>query len=73
MTALSAERYITMNDFTKEELQHLRACISCTIVTGYAPDAEVLQLMRNKINSLIDNYDAEAIEAGHCEKCGHVQ
>ena len=50
-----------MNEFTKEELEQIQAC------GHYSME------LRNKIQDIIDGYDAEVIEAWHCEKCGHVQ
>lgn len=46
----------TMNDLTKEELQHLKACVSCTLLTGYSPSVQICDDLYVKLQSLIDNY-----------------
>lgn len=63
-----------MNDFTKKELQ-----IMLLDMNGYAKSHLPLKespshrALREKIQSMIDIYDAIKIDVWHCEKCGHVQ
>lgn len=45
-----------MNDFTKEELEHLSTCISLTLSNGYFPFGETGNDLYKKIQSIIDNY-----------------
>jgi hypothetical protein len=60
-----------MNDFTKHELEVLRN--DTLIAIKFDDESPVRLLLVNKIQSLIDNYDAQVIPVWHCEKCGHVQ
>lgn len=53
-----------MTDFTKEELEEIKYCLH--FVHGDCSFEEKLQ-------SMIDSYDAEVVAVWHCEKCGHVQ
>lgn len=62
-----------MNEFTKEELMHLEACVSCIWLTGYSPSVQICDDLQAKLQFLIDNYDVQVIPVWHCEKCGHVQ
>lgn len=55
-----------MNDFSKEELCKLMRAILWV-------DHDHDKQLANKIQSMMDNYDAKVIKAWHCEKCGHVQ
>lgn len=63
-----------MNDFTKEELQiiHLDMTIYAE-KTHLLKESPSHKALRDKIQSMIDNYDAKVIEVWHCEKCGNVQ
>lgn len=60
-----------MNDFTKEELMNINDAIlySALLVSR----EKILLTIREKIQSMIDNYDAKVIQIWHCEKCGHIQ
>lgn len=60
-----------MNDFTKEDLKDLLKCISIVVIDFGT--SNILEQLKKKIESMIDNYDAKIIESWHCEKCGHVQ
>lgn len=60
-----------MNDFTKDELKDLLSVINESITVGTQP--ECIHILRDKIQSMIYDYDAQVIQAWHCEKCGHVQ
>lgn len=60
-----------MNDFTKDELQKILNFIEHRKQDSY--DDMRFSTIINKIQSLIDIYDAQIIPAWHCEKCGHVQ
>jgi hypothetical protein len=67
-----------MNEFTKEELNLLFDAISDCIDSLYTENHscniyEFTNSIKSKLKFLIDNYDAQVIEAWHCEKCGHVQ
>jgi hypothetical protein len=64
-----------MNEFTQDELIKLKNGLeylpnSVSISSDYWNEC---QKIINKINFIIDNYDAQVIDAWHCEKCGHVQ
>lgn len=64
-----------MNDFTKSEililhLALIRDMIQFERILKTSPS--VLEL-RDKLESMIDNYDAKVTEAWHCEKCGYMQ
>lgn len=60
---------MSLNEFTKEELQYfLMTMKPFHFLWKHDPLA-----LENKLQSMIDIYDAKVIEAWHCEKCGHVQ
>lgn len=68
-----------MNNFTKEELMHLKACVSCTWLTGYAPSAQICDELHSKLQSLIDNYCEHKeqqfygdVAVGECNNCHMV-
>lgn len=61
-----------MNDFTKEELKIIRMLINSTDEKVLTKSEEII-IVQSKIQSMIDNFDAQVIEVWHCEKCGHVQ
>lgn len=59
-----------MNDFTKEELQQI--CQFFNIAIEDFQEPESTYRLRDKVQSMIDNYDVEVI-LWRCEKCGHAQ
>lgn len=63
-----------MNDFTLDELSKEDLIkVKEAIEYSYRNLAPFDSPLLNKIQSMIDNYDAKVIHAWHCEKCGHVQ
>lgn len=61
---------LDQEDFTKEELGEIFWIIEGCTMDYIGKENNVLI---NKIQSMIDNYDANVIDAWQCEKCGHVQ
>ncbi len=64
---------LDMNDFTKEELETMRNGIFSSMGSSSLWRIPENDLLVDKIQSMINDYDAQVIEAWHCEKCGHVQ
>lgn len=66
-----------MNEFTREELLviwHDVGILNDEARTSYEhASSEFIINLRNKLQSMIDNYDARGIEVWRCEKCGHGQ
>lgn len=60
-----------MNDFTKEELEEI--AFNLGEIRTWSDTLENSWPVLDKIQYMIDNYDAKVIEVWHCEKCGHVQ
>lgn len=64
-----------MNDFTKEELLLIRACITYGSGTINGPCSEETNPLKNKVVHLINNYCEHEWEDGpkgydQCGKCG---
>ena len=59
-----------MSRFTKEELRIIKNNLNWS---EYHLQNEKLNEISKQLQSMIDLYDTETIEAWHCEKCGHVQ
>ena len=63
-----------MNEFTKEELALIRTGMRCVVTfVAVKDDYITANNLLEKIQSMIDNYEAKVIPVWHCEKCGHVQ
>lgn len=62
-----------MNYFNKEELQEIHRCLKYMVKGGTTPYSNLTMELKNKLQFMMDKYDAQVIEAWHCEKCGHVQ
>lgn len=67
-----------MNKLTKDELEDIRACIDVACLTEQIPH-DILKPLRQKIQSLIDNY-CEPCRSAHefyeslvCEQCGAIE
>lgn len=60
-----------MNDLSKKELELICQFFNIAIEDYQEPNSTYE--LRDKIQSMIDNYDAKVINVWHCEKCGHVQ
>lgn len=60
----------SMNDFTKEELERILEGVSWWLD---GDDSLYSEELIDKIETMIETYEAKVIEAWHCEKCGHVQ
>ncbi len=63
------EMGLVMSDFTKEELELILHKFGMLTFIQF----QGLGMLSMKINDMIEDYDAKAIESWHCEKCGHVQ
>lgn len=68
---MTFQKGLEMNDFKKEELQRICEFFNAAIQDYQEPDGTYH--LRDKIQTIINNYDAKVVPAWHCEKCGHVQ
>jgi len=62
-----------MNDFTPDELEEILGWATVYCIGASDLSYRVSKALIDKIQFMINNYDAKVIEVWHCEKCGHLQ